>query len=454
MSNLYDFYYRLSNLRYANKEEIKRLYRKAREENKELADNAILYTRDIRKGGLGERRAARVMMRELALIDDDKVRRNLKRIVDVGRWDDLFILEGTGVEPDVWNLVKSQLQEDLTNMAENGTVSLLAKWLPSANASSKETRRLAKKICKEIDLAEPIYRKILSLLREYLKIVERDISQKNYNNIEYWEVPIGAIKKYKKAFTRQDKENYTSYIEQNFHYINESSNFLTRINDHLFTYRICEPTSSSGRTNNNRSVIVVPDASWARHYNDDELKSDKCITVSVATALYFAERNGHFGRNNLKNTIMSFGPEPELYKIDFNNGLWNNTNTILSKTKGLVNLDKVLEKVYEMGTNGPGSIVIVSDDEYEGKISREKNLDFIVRIWHERFNNDNLVMPKIIIWNVDGKERFNPKEMYCPEVTFLNGFTPIVVKELIDTIDLGATHAIESILSMPQFCWE
>ena len=68
--------------------------------------------------------------------------------------------------------IKAVLADDMKNMQAQGSVSLMAKWLPSVNASSKETVRIAKIIAKGMNMSEAAYRKMLSSLRAYIKILE------------------------------------------------------------------------------------------------------------------------------------------------------------------------------------------------------------------------------------------------------------------------------------------
>ena len=89
-SALLNLFARVGGLRQASESEINRLYLDARNEDKELADNLILYTRNIREGGIGERRIARILLKTIALKDPAKVRRNLDTIVSAGRWDDMY----------------------------------------------------------------------------------------------------------------------------------------------------------------------------------------------------------------------------------------------------------------------------------------------------------------------------------------------------------------------------
>ena len=96
---------------------------------------------------------------------------------------------------------------------ENGKpVSLLGKWLPSCNTSSKNTRELSKQVRHIIfnDMSEKTYRKTLSILRKAIDIIETHLSQKEYN-FDYSKIPGKAALKYVKAFCRNDNERYTGF---------------------------------------------------------------------------------------------------------------------------------------------------------------------------------------------------------------------------------------------------
>ena len=211
-SALLNLFARVGGLRNQPESEINRLYLDARNEDKELADNLILYTRNIRNGGIGERRIARILLKTIALKDPEKVRRNFDTIVSAGRWDDLFVFEGTSVENDALEFMKEQFSKDVLGMGKQENISLLAKWLPSENTSSKRTVRLARKAMGALNLTPRNYRKTLSALRKYIKVVERDMSANQWGDINYEGVPSYAMKNYQNAFAKHDAIRFSNYI--------------------------------------------------------------------------------------------------------------------------------------------------------------------------------------------------------------------------------------------------
>ena len=66
-------------------------------ENPDYAARLVLYARDCR-GGMGERKIGRLLLRELAKREPEKVKHNLDLVVLNGRWDDLYVLFETPVE--------------------------------------------------------------------------------------------------------------------------------------------------------------------------------------------------------------------------------------------------------------------------------------------------------------------------------------------------------------------
>ena len=168
MSDCLDLFAGIGALRAADDQEIIRRFVRAYAEDADIAMKILFFGRDVR-GGLGERRVLRVIINWLADNRTESLRKNIELIPEFGRYDDLVSLIGTACEKDALRTIRKQLEADLASDAE---VSLLAKWLPSVNASNAETVRKAKRIARYLGMSDAEYRKTLIELRKKIRIME------------------------------------------------------------------------------------------------------------------------------------------------------------------------------------------------------------------------------------------------------------------------------------------
>ena len=87
-------------------------FKKAYEENAELALKCLFYLRDVR-GGQGERRFFRVCFKWLANNYPEIAKRNLENIPYFGRYDDIYCLFGTPLEEDALEFIKKEIVNGL-----------------------------------------------------------------------------------------------------------------------------------------------------------------------------------------------------------------------------------------------------------------------------------------------------------------------------------------------------
>ena len=136
-----DLFGTIGALRGAEKERISRLFSEAYRQDPLFATKIAFYGRDVR-GGLGERETFRTILKEMAQFHPEALRQNLDLIGVYGRFDDLYCLIGTPLENEMWAAMKEQFEEDRRNLKDGKSISLLAKWIKTADASSENTRRL------------------------------------------------------------------------------------------------------------------------------------------------------------------------------------------------------------------------------------------------------------------------------------------------------------------------
>ena len=475
---LLDLFALIGGMRHQPDNEIISKWKAAYKENPELAANLILYTRDAgRNGGLGERRIGRLLLKELAKLEPEKVKRNLQTIVDIGRWDDLiYSLEGTPCEDAMWGFIKGRFIVDITLMKANKPISLLAKWSPSINTSSKESRRLANKFCKIAGISPRTYRKTLSKLRAYLDVVERKMSAGEWNEIDYEAVPSLAMSRYIKAFNIHNPEAFGEYK-------NKLSKGEAKVNASVITpSEICRKYIVNGGnrawnsgwygSSNTNPVVGILDevdkAQWNSLPNyvegghDVVIMADisgsmsspnyEPIAASVGLATYFAQRN----TGAYKNLYMSFAGNPSFIKLEEDWDIEKCFSYVLGSAVSYnTNMDKAFEAIYNLAIESreaPRAICVISDGEMDSWV-QSKQSDSIVSKWNNKLIAAGLNPIKVISWNVAARNGtvIAPASDY---VSYCGGSSAGVFKNFVSLIEKNSYQAMIEILTKPEFTWK
>lgn len=450
-SKMLDFFAAIGGMRERDEKDIISLYLAARNEDKELADKVILYSRDIR-GGLGERRIGKILLKTLANIDPQKVIRNFQLFVDMGRFDDLYCLEGTKVEDDMWKFMKETVLTDYSKAKEGKPISLAAKWMKSINTSSKESRRLAKKFCSISHISEKAYRKILSALRSYTNVVETKMSANEWNTINYETVPSVAMKRYTCAFNRRDSERFTDFktaVTKGEAKINATT---------LYPYDLIHDLIYDGSTD--RAII---EAQWKAlpNYFKEGRNVVCCADVSgsmygmpmaasIGLAMYCAAHN----IGDYHGYFLTFTDTPRFFKLDENESLEKNVEKVSEEVGYNTNLDGMLEAVFDMAVKAqesPEALLIISDCEIDRFNYDPRNYEDIVEKWTKKYKENGLAMPKLIFWNVSARQNTFLSKHTNPYVSFISGCSAGTFSNLTQLIDLSAYEAMRAILDKYEF---
>ena len=462
-----DFYSSIGGMRDRSDRDIIVLYREARVEDPILADNCVLYARDIRQKGLGERRIGRLLLHELATIDPDKVIRNLNKIVKAGRWDDLWVLLDTPVRQAVLEVIKDQLSSDIEDMKSEKAISLISKWLPSPNTSSSETRAIARDICKGVNISERSYRKTLSRLRKYIGILERTMSDNEWTTIDFSKVPSIAMHRYIGAFNRRLPEQFAKYkvdLENGKTKVNASVITPTEICKKWITHcptRYWEISPKTGildtvdlaqwdampnYVNGSYDVVVMCDISGSMQAPDYEP-----LATSIGLSTYFAQRN----KGAYHGKYLTFSTNPKFVDIS---GLSTEKAfcRALNEEAGYsTNMDAAFAAIYEVAKEThevPKAIVVVSDGELDSWVQNSAS-DSIVSKWNNKFKELGLEPVKVVSWNV--ADRHNTKLAPASDyISYCSGCAPATFAHLDTLIREDAYTAMYRILTLPQFCWD
>ncbi len=429
-SDCLDLFATIGAIRRESDEKIIARFMRAFAEDKDIAMKLLFFARDIR-GGLGERKVFRVILKWLAQNEPNTVRKNLTYIAEYGRFDDLLVLFGTSVEKDMLALIGEQLCKDLETMDNGGEVSLLGKWLPSVNASNADTIKTAKKIARFLKMDDKTYRKALTRLRAHIRIIENHLREKDYT-FDYEKQPSKAMFKYRGAFARNDAERYNLFL-------NRVSNGDAKLNtDTLMPYEIITPFFNKNVSDEerksinttwesqkdfggNENALVVIDGSGSM-YGWGEPKP---ATVALSLGIYFAERNtGAF-----KNHFITFSENPQLIEIK--------GEDILDKVRYCHNYNEVantnIQKVFELILNAaknnrvsqeelPKKLYIVSDMEFDycAEDASITNFKYAKKLFEEAGYH----LPEVVFWNVASRNRQHPVSKNEQGVALVSGCTP------------------------------
>lgn len=431
----------------------------ARRENENLADNLVLYARNIRNGGLGERRIGRLLLKELARLNPEKVTRNLNKIVECGRWDDLFILEGTSIEDSMWKFIEAQFRADVKNMKENKPITLLAKWMPSINTSSNEAKRLANKFCKKFGVTPRTYRKALSSMRKYIDVVEKKMSAGQWDEINFEGVPSVAMSRYISTFNKRIPEKFQEYknsLVKGEAKVNAATLYPYDIVKKYFTNGKCLDQVDESQwkalpnfINGDYEVVCLADVSGSMIINNYEP-----ISTSIGLATYFAQRN----KGAYHNMYLTFTTNPSFIKISDSWSLKRTLEEVRSRGIGYsTNLDAAMKAIFDVAVKTrdvPKALVVISDMEINSWMGQNSSYcTSIADKWEKMYKQFGLESPKLILWNVESRGGRVLAQSH-EKVGFCSGYGIGPFKNLTSLIEKSAYEAMVEILSKPAFQWD
>lgn len=451
---LLDLNFAVASLRKASEQEIVNKFIDAYYENPMLAFKWLFYLVDCREG-LGERRSFRVIMNYLAKQHTDIALVVMKLIPEYSRWDNLIMLiecDNAEVVNEALLIIKTQLALDKMHMREGKPISLLAKWMPSENASSKDTKNKATIIRKSLEWDSRRYRKTLSALRKYLDVVECKMSAKKWENIDYSTVPSKANIKYSNAFMRNDEERRKTYLESlkkgetkinasvlfPHDVVHKYSNMGWSCNVKAYDEALEQMWKSLKDIGNIENTIVVADGSWSMTVQVDNNSSVSALEVANALAIYCGERcSGEF-----KDKYITFSESPQL--VDFTNAksLHDKLEIAYKHDEcANTNIEAVFDLILNTAINNrmtqdeiPQSVLILSDMEFDSCARSHYggvNATLFDTI-SNKYAQYGYKLPRLVFWNLASRTGTIPVKQNDMGVALVSGFSANIIKLVLN----------------------
>ena len=431
-----DLFATIGALRRESEQEITARFLRAYAEDPDLAMKILFYGRDVR-GGLGERRVFRILLRWLAVSKPESVVRNLPYVAEYGRWDDVLVLLDTPCRAEALALLKQQFDADLAALSSDGDVSLLGKWLPSVNASNDETIRAAKQIANAFGLSDRDYRKTLTKLRAQIRILENNLRKRDYT-FDYSKQPSKAMFKYRKAFLRNDAERYGAFMQR------VSTGEVKLNTGALYPYEIIEKAyhcddaerlslDATWRAladyTQDENALVVADGSGSMYWGGKPMPA----AVAQSLAIYFAEHN----RGAFRNHFITFSMNPRLVEIKGRDIVDKARYCETFNECANTNIQKVFELVLNAAVRNrvpqkdlPSTIYIISDMEFDSCAAGASltNFEYAAKL----FRQAGYRLPNVVFWNVSSRNQQQPITTNEQGVALVSGCSPRIFSMVME----------------------
>jgi hypothetical protein len=443
-SDCLDLFAAIGALRDATVEEIQLRFQRAWAENPTLALKILFFARDIR-GGLGERYVFRTILRQLAMDMPSSLFKNIWAIPEFGRYDDILVLLGNPNSKQMAiGFIKTQLDADVMALAEDGTVSLLGKWLPSVNAHNAETVRHGKILARGLGMTDAVYRRTLSTLRAKIAIIENNLREKDYT-FDYEKQPSKAMMKYRKAFLRNDADRYKGFLER------VSKGEAKLKTGTLFPYDIIRPILASGygwaddyrdskptmtaderqamdvtwnaqeNFTRGENALVVIDGSASMYTYGSPIPAN----IALSLGIYFAERN----RGAFADHFITFSETPRLVQIKGNDIYEKVIYCMGYNEPANTNIKAVFDLILHTAIKNnlpqdelPSTIYIITDMEFDYCTNDAEVTNF--EYAKETFAANGYNLPNVVFWNVQSRNKQQPVTMNEQGAVLVSGASP------------------------------
>ena len=461
-SVLTDLNFRVSSMRNGITPNDVNLFVQSMSEDLEYAIKWLFFARDVR-GGMGERDVFQKLYMKYAELYPVEAKATLKLVSEFGRWKDVIDI----INMDSTNtlggleLVQETFRNDIQNCMIGKPISLLAKWMPSINASGK-ARQQAKRFAKYFDLPYCAYRKTLSKLRAYLDVTEVKTCSNRWGEIDYNKVSSNANVRYTNAFKNHDGERYLEHCAKA---LNSNTNSGVKMHASVlypheiwkkytqlegFSYydmyygkpveadvsleALWKNLADLGDCGN---TMVVVDGSGSMTMTCKG--GIQPINVSRSLGVYFAERcQGEF-----HNILMEFSHRPKLIDL---NGYESLKDKIVEMSKyddcSNTDIEAVFMLILQTAVKSnmkqsdlPDRILIISDMEFDIATSQTNygtyGMKGLFDELADRFAKHGYKLPKLVFWNINSRTNTVPLAENEMGVILVSGYSPNIMNMIL-----------------------
>lgn len=458
-----NFFATVGALRQADDQRIFRLFENAYQADPLFATKILFYGRDIREG-LGERSTFRKILQYVANRHPEAIRPNIDLIGYYGRCDDLYSLIDTPLEGDMWAAMKRQWDADIQGMKKGLPISLLAKWVKTADASSEKTRKLGILTAKKLGLSVYEYKRLYRAMRKHIGVIEQLMSANQWDKIKYAEIPSKAMMLYRNAFKKHDNERFSEFlsaVERGEEKINASTLYpYDVVKKYLFGFgirsEIPDPVVEaqwrqiiSDFGNIEENVVVIADTSGSMFC---------CDQMPIASALALGTLFATVNKGAFHNLFMEFSYRSIFVPLKGNTLLDQIENMMKDAQWGCsTNLEAAFKKILQIAVGNqipasemPKALVVISDMEINECVTDYGKWSFHDTMAAE-FAAHGYEMPTIVYWNVNSRHDTFHVDAEKQGAVLISGNSASSFKQVMKSISMTPVEAMEQIINSDRY---
>jgi hypothetical protein len=393
-------------------------------ENSDVALRIAQWARDVR-GGAGERQLFRDILVHLEKRDPDAALALLKKVPEVGRWDDIFVFSTPALKSAAYTMLGDALRE------RNG---LAAKWTPRKGQVAAEIRAF-------FGMTPKQYRKSLVALT---KVVETQMCSGDWDNINFSHVPSVAARNYKKAFNRHTPAfaEYVAKLVAGDKTVKVNANAIYPHDvlkgiAHSYTGQLSKTETDHVIAQwdalpnyvGDASILPLVDVSGSMTCSAGGNTSVRCLDVAVGLGLYLADKN----KGVFKDTFLTFSSKPELVTLK-GNIVQKVDQMSKSNWDMSTDLHKAMDKILSTAVKGnvpasdmPAMLLILSDMQFN---QCAKHDDSAMEMIERKFEAAGYRMPQVVFWNLNSSGNV-PVKADKSGAALVSGFSPSIMTALL-----------------------
>ena len=393
-------------------------------ENQDVTLRIAQWARDVR-GGAGERQLFRDILVHLEKHNPDAALALLKKVPEVGRWDDIFVFSTPALKSAAYTMLGDALR------AQNG---LAAKWTPRKGKIAAEIRAF-------FGMTPKQYRKSLVAMT---RVVETQMCSGDWDNINFSHVPSVAARNYKKAFGRHTPKfaEYVAALVKGTPGVKVNANAIFPhdvlkgvINHYGSSLNKTELDHVTAQWNalpnyvGDANILPLVDVSGSMSCPAGKSGAVTCMDVAVSLGLYLADKN----KGAFKDTFLTFSTKSEL--LTLKGDIVQKINQMVkSKWDMSTNLHSAFNKILDVAVKGnvpqsdmPAMVLILSDMQFDQCV---RNDDSAMQMIERKFEAAGYTVPKVVFWNLNAGDNV-PVKSDKSGAALVSGFSPAIMASLL-----------------------